>query len=58
MICNRALPELSTFFLQAFYPYVLAYIVVAYIQGSLGSAGMLRSIRAWCWEPVSQDAYK
>lgn len=49
---------MNPFCMQAFYPFVLAYIVVAYVQGSLGSAGMLRSIRAWLWEPVSQDAYK
>lgn len=37
---------------------MLAYIAVAYIQGSLGSAGLLRSFRSWLWQPVSQDAYK
>ena len=44
--------------MQVFFPFVLAYILVAYVQGSLGSAGMLRSLRSWCWEPVAQDAYK
>ena len=44
--------------LQVFYPYVLAYVLVAYVQGSLGSAGLLKGARTWLWTPVSQDAYK
>ena len=44
--------------MQAFYPYVMLYMIVAYVQGSLGSAGLLRGLRSWLWQPVSQNAYK
>lgn len=42
------------------YPFVLLYMVAAYLQGGIGtsSMGLLSNVRQWLWIPVFQTAYR
>lgn len=45
---------------QVFYPWVLAYMVCAFLQGGPGggSVGLLSNLRQYLWIPISQQAYR
>lgn len=47
-------------FKQVLYPFVLLYMVAAYLQGGIGtsSMGLLSNVRQWLWIPVFQTAYR
>lgn len=46
--------------LQVFYPFVLFYMVAAFLQGGAGTAsnGLLNNLRQFLWIPITQDAYR
>ena len=46
--------------MQVFYPFVLFYMVAAFLQGGAGTAsmGMLNNLRQYLWIPITQDAYR
>ena len=41
-------------------PFVLAYLLVSYVQGGIGvgSSGLLSNLRQYLWVPIFQTAYK
>ena len=41
-------------------PFVLAYLVVSYLQGGIGvgSSGLLSNLRQYLWVPIFQTAYR
>ncbi|KAL0050286.1 hypothetical protein WJX82_008140 [Trebouxia sp. C0006] len=47
-------------FWQVFYPFVLFYMIAAFLQGGAGTAsmGMLNNLRQYLWIPITQDAYR
>lgn len=46
--------------LQVFYPFVLFYMVAAFLQGGAGTAsmGMLNNLRQFLWIPITQNAFR
>ena len=46
--------------LQVFYPFVLFYMIAAFLQGGAGTAsmGMLNNLRQYLWIPITQDAFR
>ncbi|KAK9816458.1 hypothetical protein WJX72_000550 [[Myrmecia] bisecta] len=52
-------PQTFTFW-QVFYPFVLAYMVVAFLQGGpgTGSMGIMSNLRQYLWIPTTQNAYR
>ena len=55
--CYRQCTE---FWVQVFYPFVLFYMIAAFLQGGAGTAsmGMLNNLRQYLWIPITQDAYR
>lgn len=49
-----------TYGTQVFYPFVLFYMIAAFLQGGAGTAsmGMLNNLRQYLWIPITQDAYR
>jgi hypothetical protein len=45
---------------QLFFPTVIAYMVVSFIQGGAGTggSGMLNNLRSYLWIPIAQNAYR
>ena len=45
---------------QLFFPTVLLYMVVSFIQGGAGTggSGMLNNLRSYLWIPIAQNAYR
>lgn len=52
--------EHNTYCTQVFYPFVLFYMIAAFLQGGAGTAsmGMLNNLRQYLWIPITQDAYR
>lgn len=50
----------SSLLLQVFYPFVLFYMIAAFLQGGAGTAsmGMLNNLRQFLWIPITQNAFK
>ena len=46
--------------LQVFYPFVLFYMIAAFLQGGAGTAsmGMLNNLRQFLWIPITQNAFR
>ena len=46
--------------MQVFYPFVLFYMIAAFLQGGAGTAsmGMLNNLRQYLWIPITQDAFR
>ncbi|KAL3160766.1 hypothetical protein ABBQ38_009179 [Trebouxia sp. C0009 RCD-2024] len=47
-------------FWQVFYPFVLFYMIAAFLQGGAGTAsmGMLNNLRQFLWIPITQNAFR
>lgn len=47
-------------YLQVFYPFVLFYMIAAFLQGGAGTAsmGMLNNLRQFLWIPITQNAFR